>query len=326
MKKILALLAAVLFLGALPAHAAQKVTMAILPGPGDPAVVAAEKDFKEFIESKTNGKYEIDIYSGASLGNLDTIFQGIQFNTIQIALDSTSNLAAYAPELAVFDMPFLMPSEDQIRKITEGPVGKEVMGYLARKGVHPVSLNLVTPRAIVSTEPLTKPEDIHGQKMRSTNSKTHMAAIKGLGFNPTPMAPSEILTGLQQGVITATDTEYPGIFNWRFCDVAKNVLLSDYIPVIWCVFTSQEWYDSLPAEDRAIFDEGFVVYNTAYRNYINKAVEDTLKKIQEEFGVKITRLNDEQKAQFAERAKSAYDVLNADQKKIVEQIRQELAK
>ena len=309
---------------AFPALAAQKVTMSILPGNGDPAVVAAQKDFKEFIETKSNGKYQVEIYFGGALGNCDTVFQGVQFGTIQIALDSTSNLSQFAPELAVMDMPFLMPGEEQIRKITEGPVGQHIMSYLGKKGVHPVALNLVTPRAIVSTVPLKKPEDSHGQEMRSTNSKTHMAAIKGLGFNPTPIPPSEILTGLQQGVILATDTEYPGIYNWRFCDVAKYVLLSDYIPVVWFLYASEDWYQSLPKEDRALFDEGFKIYNEAFRNYINAAVEKTFKIIQDEYGRTIPRLSDEEKAQFAERSKGAYDLLTDAQSKIVDMIRAEL--
>ena len=83
-----------------PAFAVQKVTMSILPGNGDPAVVAAQKDFKEFIETKSNGRYEVEVYFGATMGNCDTVFQGVQFGTIQIALDSVSNLSQFAPELA----------------------------------------------------------------------------------------------------------------------------------------------------------------------------------------------------------------------------------
>ena len=309
-----------------PAFAVQKVTMSILPGNGDPAVVAAQKDFKEFIETKSNGRYEVEVYFGATMGNCDTVFQGVQFGTIQIALDSVSNLSQFAPELAIMDMPFLMPGEEQVRRITEGPVGDHIMSYLGKKGVHPVQLNLVTPRAIVSTTPLTKPDDIHGQKMRSTTSRTHMAAIKGLGFAPPPLPPSEILTGLQQGVIVATDTEYPGIYNWRFCDVAKHILLSDYIPVIWFVYASQDWYNSLPAEDRALFDEGFKIYQQAFRGYIDEAVEQTFKTIQEEYGCTITRLTDEEKAVFAERSRGAYDILTPAQMKLVEMIRAELSK
>lgn len=320
----MAALSVMVLLCAGPALAAQKVTMSILPGNGDPAVIAAQKDFKEFIETKSGGKYQIEIYFGASLGNCDTVFQGVQFGTIQIALDSTSNLSQFAPELAVMDMPFLMPSADEVRKITEGPVGQHIMSYLGKKGVHPIALNLVTPRAIVSTVPLKGIKDINGQKMRSTNSKTHMAAIKGLGFNPTPVPPSEMLTGLQQGVIIAADTEFPGVYNWRLCDVAKYVLLSDYIPVVWVLYASEDWYQSLPEEDRALFDEGFKVYNAAFRNYINEAVERTFKILLEEYGCTITKLSDEEKAQFAERSKGAYDILTDEQNKIVDMIRAEL--
>lgn len=307
------------------AQAAQKVVFSIGQNPNDPIVKTAEKNFREFIAKKTGGKYEIDVYPGSQLGNIDSIFQGLQFNTIQLALDTTSNLSAYVPELAVFDVPFLMPNEKAIRKVTDTPFAQAALQYIDKAGVQPIALILSTPRAIVSTFPLTSVDDIHGQKMRTTTSKIHAAAIRALGFNPTPIPITEMLTSLQQKVIDALDGETGAIYTWRYCDVAKNLFISEYIPVVWVLFASKEWWNSLPDEDKKIFDEGFNIYKNEYTKLMQKEVDEALRIVEQDYGVKITRLNDEQKKPFIERTKGVYDELSKEQKILADKIRQEVS-
>lgn len=322
----LATLAIFFSMVSLPAVAAQKVVFAIGQNANDPIVKTAEKNFKEYIEKHTNGKYEIDVYPGSQLGNIDSVFQGLQFDTIQLALDTTSNLSTYVPELAVFDVPFLMPNEAAIRKITDTPFANEALQYIEKAGIQPVALILSTPRAIVSTFPFTSVDDIKGQKMRTTTSKIHAAAIRALGFNPTPIPITEMLTSLQQKVIDALDGETGAIYTWRYCDVAKNLLISEYIPVVWTLFASKQWWEGLPEEDKKIFDEGFAIYKKAYTELMQKEVDEALKIVEKDYGVKITRLTEEQKKPFMERTKGVYDELTPEQKVLADKIRAEVNK
>ena len=46
--------------------------------------------------------------------------------------------------------------------------------------------------------PIVKLEDAKGLKIRATSSKAHIATLKALGMNPTPIAWGEVYTALQQ--------------------------------------------------------------------------------------------------------------------------------
>ena len=307
-----------------PANAATTVKVSVVTNNGDVLVTAMQDTFTKFIEEKSKGKYKVDTYFGGALGGCDSVFQGVQFGTINIAIDSTSNLSQFAPELAVVDMPFLMPTEKDLRKITEGPYSKKFMKYLDKTGVKTVALIFSTYRPLVSLNHWETLEDIQGQKFRSTASKTHMAAISSLGMTPTPMPPTEMVTGIQQGVVGGSDTEILGIINYRFCDVAKNVLIADHIPVIFVLYCSASWYDSLSDEDKALFDEAFQAYYAeTQRVYAEKAAW-TLRECKEKYGMNVTYLSPEEKKRWIEKSKTAYESLSPAQTAVCEEIREAL--
>ena len=112
--------------------------------------------------------------------------------------------------------------------------------------------------------------------------------------------------------------------NYRFCDVAKNVLIADHIPVIFVLYCSASWYDSLSDEDKALFDEAFQAYYAeTQRVYAEKAAW-TLRECKEKYGMNITYLSPEEKKRWIEKSKVAYESLTPAQTAVCEEIREAL--
>lgn len=296
----------------------------VLQPEGDPSVIAFRDGFKKTFEEKTGGKYRIDIFTGGALGNCDAVLQGIQFGTLQFATESLANFSQFNPELGVFDLPYLIPDRESLTKVFKSPVGQRLFSKISDKGIDVLDFWLSTYRAICSTMPIYTLEDAQGKKIRTTNSRWHMEAVKSLGMSPTPMAPTEIITGLQQGVIAGTDTEYPSIISWHFIDAAKNVTLSDHMPCAWLLFTSKSWLNKQSQDVKDAVAEAVVAFNKVLVEQYDIQIDRTLKEIEEKYNGKVIRLSPEERQRWIEKSRPMYDSLPDNMRKLAQEIREVL--
>ena len=299
-----------------------KIQVAFGEPADSPGCAPAIPWIKEYVEKKTNGKYEVDIYFNGALGNYDTLYQGMQFGTVHIVEDSTSNFSIYAPELAVFDVPYLMPTQDDVRKIIYGPIGEKIRLSLDKRGgVKTIGYLNANYRYIIGNKHWKNLDDMKGAKIRSSASKTHINALRAMGVNPVPMPGTEILTGLQQGVVDGFDGNLIFEYTSGISGVSKYLLRTDHLPVLYLLCVSQVWWDSLPPEDQKIFSEAFSHVIKEVDVNFEKACPEVIKAMQERDGVVYTEMSPEDLAKAEEMTRPAVNELSPEQKQLVEEIR-----
>src|SRR5258708_4762561 len=92
--------------------------------------------FKELGERYTNGKVVVEVYPNSQLYKDNEELQALQLGAVQMLAPS---LAKFGPlgvkEFEVFDLPFILPNKAALRKVTDGPLGKKLMGLLEPKGI-----------------------------------------------------------------------------------------------------------------------------------------------------------------------------------------------
>ena len=71
-----------------------------------PTTQGADK-FAELVKEKTEGKVEILVNAGGSLGDEKSVIEQLQFGGIDFARVSISTVAEYIPKLNVLQMPYL---------------------------------------------------------------------------------------------------------------------------------------------------------------------------------------------------------------------------
>ncbi len=291
-------------------------TYGAVGSPLEKAVTLMKKDIAE----KTNGRYELIPYLAYSFGSHDTAFQGARLGTMEIVVDTTSNMSVYVPELAAFDMPYLMPSDKAIEATLRGEPGKKAMELIEKKGVRPMCLINGTWRVLINTKGWKTLNDIKGAKVRSTSSKTHIAALNALGMSAIPMPGAEMYTGLQQGVVDGADPEFNSYRTNRYVDVAKYCFDIQAMPVLIVSYMSSRWWKTLPEADKQILDGIFKDFQDNCKKFYDEQIASDRKIAVEEEGIIITSLSPEDRARAIEMSKSAYKVLTpaqADFAKIV---------
>lgn len=263
MKKQLLCLGMMLTLGLLPgtsvglqtAQAAPKsIKVASSAYPGTP-IYRAWQEAQAFIEERGKGKYRLDVYDSYKLGTTQTSFQGVQFGTIHITHDGSPNMTAFDPALSLFDLPYLFPDYESADAILSGPVGKQILASLSKKG-GVTALGFIGNgfRGLFTRESITGLADAKGKKIRATPSKVHIAGLKAMGFAATPMAWAEVVTGVQQGVISGFDIDLASANTMGLGEIAPYVLLSAHMYSPHPIVVSTDWWESL-GEDRPLFEE-----------------------------------------------------------------------
>src|SRR4030081_3316509 len=94
----------------------------------------ASDKFKELAEKYTAGKVKVEVYPNSQLYKDKEELEALQLGAVQMLAPS---LAKFGPlgvkEFEVFALPYLFPDKAALRKVTDGPVGKDLLKRLEAK-------------------------------------------------------------------------------------------------------------------------------------------------------------------------------------------------
>ena len=268
-------LAAAIALGLSVPAIAQDITIKFshVVAPDTPKGKGAEK-FKELAEKYTDGKVKIEVYPNSQLYKDKEELEALQLGSVQMLAPS---LAKFGPmgvgEFEVFDLPYIFDGYDQLRKVTEGEVGKELLGRLEDKGITGLAYWDNGFKIMSANTPLHMPEDFLGLKMRIQSSKILEAEMEALNAVPQVMAFSEVYQGLQTGVVDGTENPPSNMYTQKMNEVQKHATLSDHGYLGYALIVNKKFWDGLPEDVRAGLDKA-VVESTEYANGIAKEEND----------------------------------------------------
>jgi len=156
--------------------------------PGTPKGKGADR-FKELAERYTEGKVTVEVYPNSQLYKDKEEMEALQLGAVQMLAPS---LAKFGPlgarEFEAFDLPYIFQNKDDLRKITDGEVGKRLLGLLESRGITGLAYWDNGFKIMSANRPLHTPDDFLGLKMRIQSSKVLEAEMKALDAVPQVMA------------------------------------------------------------------------------------------------------------------------------------------
>jgi C4-dicarboxylate-binding protein DctP len=275
------LFAVALALGALmltPARAEEIVIkFSHVVAPNTPKGKGAER-FKELAEKYTAGKVKVEVYPNSQLYKDKEELEALQLGAVQMLAPS---LAKFGPlgikDFEAFDLPYMFADRTALRKVTEGPIGKKMLGLLESKGITGLAFWDNGFKIMSANKPLRTPDDFLGLKMRIQSSKVLEAQMKALGALPQVMAFSEVYQALQTGVVDGTENPPSNMYTQKMNEVQKYATLSRHGYLGYAVIVNKKFWDGLPAEVKPELEKA-MAEATVYANDIaekenNDAIE-----------------------------------------------------
>jgi len=269
-------------------------------------VYLANKKFGEILAAKLPGKYTVQAYANAQLGDDVRATEAVRMGTLEMVMTSSSPLTGLVPAFNVFDLPFIVPSEKAADAIFDGPVGAKLAAALDAKGLKLLAYYENGFRQLTnSAREVKSPADMKGLKIRTMQNPIHLEAFRAMGANPTPMPFSEVFTAMQQKTIDGQENPIPTIWLSKFYEVQKYVSLTGHVYGPQIMLINKKLWESFPAADRKIIAEAAqetAVYQRALNRKLNTEFVDNLKKA----GTTVTVLTPEQHKAFVDACASVY--------------------
>jgi TRAP-type transport system periplasmic protein len=316
MKTITSLaLAAAMAVGALPAAAEYRSeyrVSTVVPAPF-PWGIAAER-WAELVAERTDGRINMQIYSGAQLvqGDQTREFTALRRGVIDMAVGSTINWSPQIVEMNIFSLPFLMPDYDALDALTGGEVGERLFELIEENGVIPLAWAENGFREVTNSQrAIRTPEDMAGLKMRVVGSPIFNDVFTTLGANPTQMSWADAQPALTTGAVDGQENPLTiySVLNMHELD-QNYVTLWHYVadPLIFAV--NQEVWESFSEEDREIVREAAVEAGAhgieVARTGLTEDDQSLIEEI-EGYGVTVIRLSDEERQAFVDATRPVYD-------------------
>jgi len=211
---------------------------------------------REHLEEATGGKATIEIFPNMQLGGEVEMIKQVLTGTLDITSPSNAPLTNFVPELKIFDMPFLFRDEAHMISVLRGPVLQDINEIVSKSGIRLLGVYNVGVRHIMSSTPVRSMDDLKGLKIRTMQSKYHMAAFNAFGANATPISYAELYSSLQTGVVDGAEAANTNYFGKKFYEVAPY-----WGQIGWTILTaplimSDKKFSSLPADVQQALIEG----------------------------------------------------------------------
>src|SRR5205085_1101929 len=196
----------------------------------------------------------------------------------------------------VFDLPFILPNKEALRKVTDGPLGKKLMGLLQPKGIVGLAYWDNGFKNMSANKPLHMPPDFRGLKMRIQSSKVLEAQMRALGAIPQVMAFSEVYQALATGVVDGTENPPSNEYTQKMHEVQKYTMLSEHGYVGYAVIANKRFWDGLPADVRDALTKAMKEATDFTNAIAQKENDDALEEIRKSGKSQLITLTAEQKA------------------------------
>ncbi len=263
--------------------------------------------FRDIVESQTWGEVEVQVFTGGKLGDERPNIEACQLNNIQLATPSVGVLANFSSQVRVINLPFLLTNQKVAFKVLEeDPIGKRILSSLSKIGLVGLGFTDYGMRNLTSKKEIKSLNDIKGLKVRTMKVPDHLSLWKSLNANPTPIAFSELYTGLQQGVVDGQENPYETIFLTKFYEVQKYITVVGHIYDVQPVIMSKKFYDSLPPNYQKIMHTAAKIA-TQYNWYLTGKQNMIYKDKCTDAGMKVNFFSEAEIAKCRELAKPLYD-------------------
>lgn len=288
----------------LSAASAQTVLRSSDTHPDGYPTVEAVKKFGELLSDKTDGRYSVEVFHSAQLGQEADTIEQTQFGVIDMNRISIGAFGTQVPAATVTQLPYIFRSADHFHNVLDGPIGEEILAAFDAVDVVALAFYDGGARSFYNSEkPINSIADMEGMKFRVMGSDIFVDMVGALGANATPMPYGEVYSAIQTGVIEGAENNYPSYDTAGHAEVAKFYSLDEHLMVPEVLVISKVIWDGLTPEDQALFREA-AKESVAAQRELWTAKEIESKAAVEALGATINTVD---KAPFIEAMKPVYD-------------------
>lgn len=206
-------------------------------------------EFNKAVEDITGGKITVDYFPNSQLGVDSETQTQMLGGDIDIVSCQPAQTTSFVPQVGVFDLPLVFAKYDAAtidKALNDSEFTVAINKAYGEAGM--ISLGFLqgaTFREMTSNVKIETIDDFNGVRIRTMDSKYHLAFWEALGANPTPLAFTELYMSLQQGVVDAQENANDTNASSNFFEVQKYLVNTHHILYMNQFLINKSKFDSL---------------------------------------------------------------------------------
>ncbi|MFH2057412.1 MAG: TRAP transporter substrate-binding protein DctP [Pseudomonadota bacterium] len=262
-----------IFLTATDTAWAVNLKIATLSPQGSMWMVKMQEGAEEVVQ-KTNNRVTFKFYPGGVMGEDETVLKLIRAGQLHGGAMVGGSLARFFPANQIYAQPLKfsqIEEVDYVRKYMDQYIenGHNENGF--------VTFGLMGAgfAYIMSQNPVETVEDLRTQKVWVLpDNKSSQESLQAFGVTPIPLSLSDVLTGLQTGLINTVATSPVGAITLQWHDQIKYVTNLPLIYIYGVLAVDKKRFQKISKEDRQIVHQ---VMTEACRQIDIKNRQDNIK-------------------------------------------------
>lgn len=228
---------------------------------GNRPIALSEGAFQwaEMVNKRSAGRINLKVYPGSQLvgGDQTRELVAMRQGVIDFCVSSTINLSPQIREMALFNLPFLMPNHKAFDALIGGEVGQDLFKVMATRDVVPVAWGENGFRELSnSRRPVRTPADMKGLKIRFAAGAIFSDIYSGLGANPVQMSFADLQPALSTGAVDGQENPINLFLAFKMDTLAqKHLTVWNYCADAGIFHVAKGIMESFTPADREIIIE-----------------------------------------------------------------------
>lgn len=264
--------------------------------------------FQSLVERRSNGRLRVEVYPDSQLYGDDDEMEALQLGAVEILAPSLSKFgSAGISEFEVFDLPFLFTDLAQVRCVTQGPIGQQLLHRLSRQQM--VGLGFLDNgfKQMSAGKPLQQTQDFKGLRLRVQASRTLAAQMRSLGALPVVMPFSDTQRALATGIIDGAENPLSNFLTQGLATVQRALTLTDHGYLGYAVVSNPRFWASLNKADQMLLSQALKEALTEGNRLAARMNQQALISLAQLQGVAVSRLSSTQRVALRQAVQPVYD-------------------
>ncbi len=256
-------------------------------------------------EEISGGKVILRIYPGGVLGGETDMLRNVRIGQLQAVALSSAGLERIERSVSCLQIPMLIDTYEELDYVWDR-IAPTLEERLERKGFVVLNWGDVGWVHFFTTVPAKTPDDIRKLKLFTSAGDPETEKLyKELGFQPVPLAVTDLLPSLQTGLVEAIDV--PPLFALlnQYFGLANHMIAIKWAPLVGATVVSKRSWERIPEQLRPQLLEAARVAGQQRRGEIRKLGDDAIVEMQKR-GLEVIHLDADMIAEWRSEAEAAY--------------------
>jgi TRAP-type C4-dicarboxylate transport system substrate-binding protein len=265
-------------------------------------------DIKRDIENVTSGRVQVTLYLGGIMGNDKDMIRKLRLGQLQGGGFSGEGTFLVCPETGVMQLPFLLDSYEKVDR-ARILLRSDLEAASKKNGFVLLCFIEQGFDALYSKDfPIKTLEDIKKVKTYAWSGPIEEEMLKALGIQPFAIGAAESVASLRAGIVNTAPAPAQWVLGTQEYTFLKYINLPTWHYMPATIVVTKKAFDRLTQEDQLSVLEIGRRYEPMFVKEAREAERKCYEAF-EEYGMRMVKLSQEEKAPFRQRTRPLWDKL-----------------